>query len=157
MSRKHESYADKLRRPEWQKKRLEILERDGWKCRDCGDTASQLHVHHVYYIKGRSPWEYDDSALKTLCEACHAETEAAKNVLLCSMKEFQWQELHAISALCDALTVIGHERRGMILSTLVGGKAGDVVMFAALQMELLAMSYHTGLNSGRGVNAERQP
>ena len=30
-----------------------------------------LHVHHQYYIKGKEPWDYDDSALITLCADCH--------------------------------------------------------------------------------------
>lgn len=30
-----------------------------------------LHVHHQYYIKGKEPWDYDDSALITLCVDCH--------------------------------------------------------------------------------------
>lgn len=30
-----------------------------------------LHIHHEYYIQGRKPWEYDDSALVTLCAECH--------------------------------------------------------------------------------------
>lgn len=30
-----------------------------------------LNVHHTYYIEGKKPWEYEDSALVTLCENCH--------------------------------------------------------------------------------------
>ncbi len=30
-----------------------------------------LHVHHLYYIKGKEPWDYKDSALITLCADCH--------------------------------------------------------------------------------------
>lgn len=30
-----------------------------------------LNVHHKYYVKGKSPWEYSDEALITLCEDCH--------------------------------------------------------------------------------------
>jgi len=31
-----------------------------------------LHVHHLYYVKGRDPWEYPDFALVPLCDDCHA-------------------------------------------------------------------------------------
>lgn len=33
-----------------------------------------LHVHHKYYIEDKSPWEYDNDALITLCSDCHSET-----------------------------------------------------------------------------------
>lgn len=57
--------------PKWQKKRLQILERDGWKCLACGDAESLLHVHHCAY--DGKPWEVDDALLQTLCESCHAK------------------------------------------------------------------------------------
>lgn len=65
------TYSEKLLDPRWQKKRLEILNRDGFKCLDCGDADSTLHVHHRYYISGRHPWEYPDFCFKTLCKDCH--------------------------------------------------------------------------------------
>ena len=30
-----------------------------------------LHVHHLYYINNKLPWEYDNKALITLCHNCH--------------------------------------------------------------------------------------
>jgi len=65
------TYAEKLRDPRWQKKRLQILERDEWTCQDCKDTESTLHVHHFYYERGKNPWEYPDKHLITLCKPCH--------------------------------------------------------------------------------------
>lgn len=76
------TYAEKLRDPRWQKKRLEIMERDGFVCRECGDKASTLNVHHGYYARGRSPWEYPDHHLVTLCEACHQEYEEKREEIL---------------------------------------------------------------------------
>ncbi len=66
------TYAAKLRDPRWQRKRLMILERDGWACQSCFDKEKTLHVHHLYYERGNNPWDYPDSALLTLCEDCHA-------------------------------------------------------------------------------------
>lgn len=65
------SYADKLKDPRWQKKRLEIMERDGWKCQRCFDHREPLVVHHKYYISGRDPWDYPDECYVTLCEFHH--------------------------------------------------------------------------------------
>lgn len=70
------TYAEKLRDPRWQRKRLEILERDKWVCTNCGDTEQELHVHHRRYEVGKEPWEYDDSVLTTLCADCHEATTA---------------------------------------------------------------------------------
>jgi len=66
-----EEYAQKLLNPQWRRKRLEILERDNYKCRACGDGDNILHVHHKYYIDEKDPWDYDNSSLMTLCDACH--------------------------------------------------------------------------------------
>lgn len=63
------TYSQKLKDPRWQKKRLEILNRDAFTCTTCGDKESALHVHHSSY-KG-DPWQAEDSELTTLCENCH--------------------------------------------------------------------------------------
>lgn len=76
------TYSEKLRDPRWQKKRLEIMERDGFKCRACGSGTDTLNVHHLYYDKGASPWEYENDALITLCESCHENVEAKKKAVL---------------------------------------------------------------------------
>lgn len=74
------TYPEKLRDPRWQKKRLEILNRDGWSCQICFDTASTLHVHHRRYLPKCEPWDVPGSALVTLCEECHkSETEHLKD------------------------------------------------------------------------------
>jgi len=70
------TYAEKLRDPRWQKKRLEIMQRDEFTCMVCGETESTLNVHHHYYDKGKDPWDYEDNALITMCEDCH---ESEKN------------------------------------------------------------------------------
>ena len=67
------TYSDKLKDPRWQRKRLEIMERDGWKCRNCGDEKSTLHVHHWAY--NGDPWEVDPMFLSTYCHRCHAMAE----------------------------------------------------------------------------------
>ena len=66
-------YSEKLKDPRWQKKRLEILERDKWTCQLCFDKESTLMVHHLNYNKGKNPWDYPNSGLTTLCQECHQE------------------------------------------------------------------------------------
>jgi hypothetical protein len=64
-------YLEKLKDPRWQKKRLEIMERDGWMCKSCGDKDSNLNVHHIFYLPKKEPWEIPNGLLITLCETCH--------------------------------------------------------------------------------------
>lgn len=76
------SYAQKLRDPRWQRKRLEILELVGWICESCSGSENTLHVHHKQYFKGREPWEYDADQLAVLCEDCHERTHKSQDRLL---------------------------------------------------------------------------
>lgn len=71
-------YSERLKDPRWQKKRLQIMERDGFKCRLCTDTETTLNVHHIFYERGFEPWDYPDSSLFTVCEPCHKELHATK-------------------------------------------------------------------------------
>jgi len=63
------NYSEKLKSPKWQKKRLEVLNRDNFTCCKCGDTETELQVHHLKYT--REPHESHLSDLETLCKDCH--------------------------------------------------------------------------------------
>jgi hypothetical protein len=65
------TYSEKLQDPRWQKKRLEIMSRDGFECVNCFSKTNTLTVHHFYYISGRMPWEYPNGSMKTICRECH--------------------------------------------------------------------------------------
>ncbi|MFA5300864.1 MAG: hypothetical protein WC389_21955 [Lutibacter sp.] len=75
------NYIELLKDPRWQRKRLEILNRDNFTCIICNDSKSNLQVHHKYYIKSLDPWEYDSFAYLTLCEDCHKDIEIKKEML----------------------------------------------------------------------------
>jgi hypothetical protein len=72
-------YSEKYKDPRWQKKRLEVLEKANWKCRDCGSSTATLHVHHSYYVAGRNPWEYPERTMMCLCEECHSDVHQNRN------------------------------------------------------------------------------
>ena len=74
-----QNYATKRLDPRWQKKRLEILSRDEFTCRDCGDKDNTLHVHHCLYHRGAEPWEYENDELRTLCAECHERRAAIEH------------------------------------------------------------------------------
>lgn len=69
------TYSEKLRDPRWQKKRLEIMNRDDFRCQACQSKEKTLNVHHRFYRKGKAPWEYENSELVTFCEDCHQKVE----------------------------------------------------------------------------------
>ncbi len=114
------SYIELLKDPRWQRKRLLILERDGWRCRNfgCGDSTTTLHVHHRRYTG--KPWEAPDEDLVTLCEPCHERTtqlvSSARRLIedldtpsleiaigylrgigMCQMPEWGKQEIHGVT------------------------------------------------------------
>lgn len=63
------TYSQKLKDPRWQKKRLEILNRDAFTCTTCGDKETTLNVHHFCYMG--DPWNSESEDLTTWCETCH--------------------------------------------------------------------------------------
>lgn len=74
------NYKEKFKNPKWQKKRLEILERDDFKCQLCHSQDHTLTVHHFKYSK--EPWETPDKFLITVCWNCHKKIQNAQNVIL---------------------------------------------------------------------------
>jgi hypothetical protein len=98
------SYAEKLRDPRWQKKRLEILSRDEFTCLLCQGKKDELHVHHAYYLPDRDPWEYEDSTLWTLCFRCHSFVAKAQAFLLMN-------DLHPVPAFGPLTVMVALEYR----------------------------------------------
>ena len=74
------TYSEMLNLPQWQRKRMKIMDRDNFHCAICGTDSVQLNVHHKFYISGNAPWEYDDDALITLCKDCHSKEHANPSV-----------------------------------------------------------------------------
>lgn len=75
------TYKEQLLHPNWQRKRLEMLEAAGWKCVSCEAADQTLHVHHKRYIKGRKAWEYENDELEVLCEGCHEQEHNHRELL----------------------------------------------------------------------------
>lgn len=75
-------YWQQLLDPRWQKRRLEILNRAGFKCECCGDSENTLNIHHRYYERGLMAWEYPDAALVSVCADCHELLADAERIIL---------------------------------------------------------------------------
>ena len=65
-------YGEKLKDPRWQRRRLEIFQRDNWTCQLCSRTDLELHVHHLYRTT-EDPWDEPDLHLLTVCKLCHEQ------------------------------------------------------------------------------------
>jgi hypothetical protein len=65
------TYSEKMKDPRWQRKRLEVFERDRWICQKCSSGKDSLTVHHLCYLQGVEPWDHPMELLLTLCERCH--------------------------------------------------------------------------------------
>ena len=68
-------YSEKLQDPRWQKKRLEVFQRDDFRCTTCKNTTVSLQIHHLEYIGSIDPWEYPMDMLTTLCRDCHGREQ----------------------------------------------------------------------------------
>lgn len=61
-----------LKTRRWQVLRHDILERDGWKCRCCGERR-RLEVDHVLPVRDAPERAFDPDNLQTLCGRCHTK------------------------------------------------------------------------------------
>lgn len=94
-------WSSEYRDTRWQKKRLEIMQRDNFTCTSCGrEDKSILNVHHAYYIKGAKPWEYENDMLTTLCEDCHQERHELNNLMLLRLSNLRKQEIEPMRFIC---------------------------------------------------------
>jgi len=96
-----QTYWEKLKDPRWQRKRLEIMQRDDFTCSSCGNKEKHLNVHHKIYRKGAEPWEYDDDNFVTYCEVCHEEIHNHFDEIKMSVKDSYSAMMLSCLAGCD--------------------------------------------------------
>ena len=136
-------YWKLLKDARWQRKRLEIMQRDNFTCIACGrsdkDEGTTLNVHHAYYEKGKKPWEYDDDMLVTVCSECHEGRHKYINRLLKYSMSFSGKETIGLvrcatyPKLCAALGRV----KAMPINTLIH------------TLEDSASAYDLGIEEGR--------
>ena len=69
-------YPDRPPRPEWNRIRRAVLERDDYTCRACGHRALKyMSVHHLDDSR-----ENTSCKLATICVACHAVMHIGRNL-----------------------------------------------------------------------------
>ena len=61
----------------WERIRRRILERDRWRCTDCG-RAGRLEIHHEISPLENPALAHDPGNLRTLCVDCHLNLHGRK-------------------------------------------------------------------------------
>ena len=76
---------------QWKRIRLQILDRDGWRCRSCGGYGNEVD-HLVPLHRGGAVLRAEN--LQTLCSSCHVlKTRGEMEVLRGLPNEFyKWKE-----------------------------------------------------------------
>ena len=82
----------RLHAARWAATRRTVLERDGWRCVQCGRYGH--HCDHVTALQrepGQDP--YDPNGCQTLCRECHAIKTAGENRRPRTAAEQAWDRL----------------------------------------------------------------
>ena len=103
-------WSSAFRDSRWQQKRLKVMERDDWRCQSCGDKGEgiTLNVHHIYYERGKAPWEYEDDILITWCNKCHSARHKMQKQLLKHLSKLTMWDLENIEPILGC--------RGLLMS-----------------------------------------
>lgn len=96
-------FWDSYKRPEWQKRRLEVMSKAEFRCVDCGTGNATLNVHHAFYEKDRKPWEYADYALRCLCENCHKKRHGISDMARMTANLISMPEAERLCGYVEAL------------------------------------------------------
>lgn len=113
-----ESYAEMLKDPRWQRKRLEVLEYWDFRCSHCGSRDKTLHVHHGSYDVRLDPWEYDHSMLHCLCNDCHEMIHGAVKAIRWIIGELPLYQVNALTTIL--LGFKNYESREYVQSASIG-------------------------------------
>lgn len=157
MKKEKLSYAEMLKGPRWQKKRLEVMQRDGFRCQHCLSEDKPLQVHHLVYDKDKKPWEYENNQLITLCEDCHQdETEDYRMVypcfqdllfqfkssglsaaVLCSMINYVTETLYSYNTNNNEKPFFDNQIKKIIEYAVYGaGSLGDVIIASKMGIDV---------------------
>lgn len=109
-------YAQKLRDGRWQKKRLEIFSRDGFRCVVCGES-NNIQAHHNWYLGQKEPWEYQNSQLVTLCNCHHEEITKVQEQIKLVLSELKPAQMDVALELLRKTFILNAETFGSVKLT----------------------------------------
>lgn len=96
-------YLKKLRDPRWQKIRLQIFNRDGWKCRECGESGLELQIHHCKYFK--DPWDCPTIYLLSVCGGCHQKRQNQEGFIRDAMAHLSLKQLEKVRTMLVGMAI----------------------------------------------------
>jgi 5-methylcytosine-specific restriction endonuclease McrA len=98
MTKEHKRHSKHVTRGQrWKTMRMAILERDGFRCRECG-ARGRLEIDHIQPVRTHPELSFKPSNLQALCPACHTrKTRIECGHPLPDERRTEWQE--AVSAL----------------------------------------------------------
>jgi len=135
-------WSSAFRDSRWQKKRLEIMERDKWYCQSCGKGGEgvTLNVHHVYYESGKAPWEYPSECLITYCEDCHTKRHERQNRLLVGLSRIPMPIYYS--------SILAVEYFPEVCASLFDSVMGKGIPISAIEkmIEVLDASFNAGFD-----------
>ena len=127
-------YSEELKSPKWQRKRLEVLNRDNFTCCLCGDTETELHVHHLKY--NGKPYESDIQDLETLCWVCH------------NYNTFQHKEIIIEFSIDPKTHVKNHTTKTLLISEFI-----DQIILYEIDSEKRELNYLVSFwKEGKGID-----
>lgn len=100
------TYAEQLKDPRWQRRRLEVLNQANFECTCCGNKEKTLHVHHKIYRKGHKVWEYPDAELEVLCEDCHLNETLLRRQLDEAVARLTGGDLEMLVGFAEAMVAV---------------------------------------------------
>lgn len=130
----YKAYWEKLRDPRWQRKRLEVMQRADFKCEACDADEATLNVHHKIYRKGVDPWEYSDTELRCLCEACHEGEHGLRKRLDEALVHLQGYTLEQVVGFAEGLAALDTEAHEALSIVSIHHAAG---IHAAIKADVL--------------------
>lgn len=119
-------YKEQIKTPQWQKRRLDIMQKDNFTCQICGSTEKTLNVHHFVYHEGKMIWDYADWELITLCEECHMQEH---NMMDCIIEQIESIKrrgvtMHEIKSLLDTIDISLYLGNDEIIHSIAGDDSG---------------------------------
>ncbi len=90
-----EDYSWLYNTPEWKRKRVVILKRDNYQCRECkryGKVVQADTVHHAIPLQERPDLRLDSRNLISLCEGCHEKMHNKFDNTLSKLGGEEWRE-----------------------------------------------------------------
>lgn len=148
------NYAEKLKDPRWQRKRLWVLNRADFTCDNCGDTEQTLNVHHMFYDRNLDPWDYPDYSLHCLCETCHKEAHQLRKGLNEQIGRLFPSDVEEMTGYALALELVNYP--AATIEVLTEGVACGVGKFFGVSMSAVFSVLEKGRVDGYTLEALSQ-